>query len=270
MIVASAAVAVEVVPEAGGKIAALRHREREWLLAPVDGRPAPPRYGAAFTAGPLWGWDEMLPTIEPCGDLPDHGEVWAFPWTSVCRDGRLSCAVEGRARPYRLVRSLEVREATVVLEYRLTATERLDVLWAAHPQFVLDPAGTAVLLPPGTGELVDVSDGSRVSPAALEDPLGLVPAGAGRKLYADPDARIGTVRLVDRGGSSLSMTWDPDRLPYLGIWIDHGAHAHRPVIAIEPANGYYDSLERATALGRAAEVAPGRPLRWGLTVEAGS
>jgi hypothetical protein len=270
MIVSSAALAVEVIPEAGGKIAALRHGEREWLLAQANGRPAPPpRYGASFTAGPLWGWDEMLPTIDPCGDLPDHGEVWALPWTCAWGDGRLTCAVQGRARPYRLARSLEVREAAVVLDYELTATERMPVLWAAHPQFALDPGGTAVLLPAGAGELVDVSDGARVGPGALEKPLRLLPAGTGRKLYAEPDARLGEVTLVDRGGSWLRMTWDPDRLPYLGIWIDHGAYAHRPVVAIEPTNGYYDSLERATALGRAAEVAPGRPLRWRLRVQAG-
>ncbi|MEA2127518.1 MAG: hypothetical protein QOJ85_409 [Solirubrobacteraceae bacterium] len=267
MILQTAEIHVEIVPDAGGKLAALRHRPsgREWLLAPPGGRPAPAPYGSSFTDAPLWGWDEMLPTIEACWDLPDHGEVWALPWTGEWRDGGLRCAVEGRARPYRLVRDVAVAGATVTLAYELSATETMPVLWAAHPQFVLD--ATAVVLP--DGELMDVADGSRVAGAELLDPLRVVGAGAGRKLYADPEARVGSVALVDRAGPSLRLTWDPRQLPYLGIWVDRGVFAPRPVVVIEPASAYYDSLERAVGLGRAAQVAPGRPLRWHLTVEVG-
>jgi galactose mutarotase-like enzyme len=264
---------VEVVPEFGGKIAALCHLEsgREWLLAPPTPVAAPPRYGSTFTEAPLWGWDEMLPTIDASGDLPDHGEVWALAWNAEALDDhRLRCWVDGRALPYRLVRDLELSSSSVTLDYELSAARPFPVLWAAHPQFVLDPDGTQLRLPAAAGELLDVDGGARVATAALVDPLEAVVAGRGRKLYVDPDARAGTATLADRRGPWLRLTWDPHELPYLGIWIDHGAYASRPVIAIEPSSGYYDSLERAVTLGRAAVVGPHHTLRWRLHVELGT
>jgi galactose mutarotase-like enzyme len=272
---ASDEVRLTVVPQAGAKIASLEHLPsgREWLLSPGRRRPPPPRYGAGFTSVPLWGWDEMLPTIDPCGDLPDHGEVWALPWSvEDDGDGRLRCAVSGRRLAYRIVRDIAVRGNRIRLHYELSASTPMAILWAAHPQFTLED-GTRLALPAAVRRLVDVTGGEETrdeQPAALEQPLSTVAPGAGRKLYADPRTTVGTVSLEDRAGPWLRMTWDPEQLPYLGVWIDHGAFAPRPVVAIEPANGYYDSLERAIRLRRAAQVTPERPLRWSLELELGT
>ena len=104
-----------VVPDRGARMISLRHRraDREWLLAAADKPVAPPAYGDPFIAADVAGWDEMMPTIDPCvvtrkgGDggetliyLPDHGELWATPWSVVCADDRhVVTEVGGRALP---------------------------------------------------------------------------------------------------------------------------------------------------------------------------
>lgn len=63
------------------------------------------------------------------------------------------------------------------------------------------------------------------------------------------------------------MRWSAE-CPDLGIWFDRGAYSPLPVIALEPATAYYDSLERAVHLGRAPTVGPGRPLTWWVELDA--
>ena len=278
---------VVVLPRRGAKIASLRHRSRrrEWLEQPAADLHDPPAYGSAFTDAGMFGWDEMLPTIDassyPDGEhrgvpLPDHGEVWTLPWETRLAGESLVCSTSGRALPYRVTRTMRVQDARLQLEYELSATGTapLWLLWAAHPQFAVDTRSTRIVLPADVHQLLNVwpnIEPERVewpSPD-LESTRGL-PGGAGRKLYALPDAKIGTAGLIDADGSWLQLAWDSALVPYLGIWLDNGAYAQHPVIALEPATGFYDDLARAVSNQRTTQVHPERPLRWSLEVRLGS
>jgi galactose mutarotase-like enzyme len=278
---------VVVLPRRGAKIASLRHRPsgREWLEQPAGDLRDPPAYGTAFADADMFGWDEMLPTITassyPDGEhrglpLPDHGEVWTLPWETRTGGETLVCSTAGRALPYRVTRTLRLEGARLQLEYELSAigTSPLWLLWAAHPQFAVDGRGTRIVLPAELHQLLnvwpDVEPGYVPWPNAdFESTRGL-PSGAGRKLYALPDANVGTAGLIDTDGSWLRLTWDPRLVPYLGIWLDNGAFARHPVIALEPATGFYDDLALAVSNQRAPQVHPVRPLRWSLEVNLGS
>ncbi|HVS06160.1 MAG TPA: hypothetical protein VHK65_08330 [Candidatus Dormibacteraeota bacterium] len=278
---------VLVLPRRGAKIASLRHRPsgREWLEQPVGELRGPPTYGSAFIDAGLFGWDEMLPTIigatYPDGDyqgtpLPDHGEVWALPWETTSAGEVLVCSTAGRALPYRVTRTMRVEGAWLELQYDLSATgpTPLWLLWAAHPQFVVGETGTRIVLPAEVDELVDVTPGKAPENVhwpgpEVESTRGL-PRGGGRKLYALPDAKIGTAGLIDGDGPWLRLAWDPEPVPYLGIWLDNGAYARNPVIALEPSTGYYDDLRLAVSNQRVPHIRPGRSLRWSLEVTLGS
>jgi galactose mutarotase-like enzyme len=276
---------VVVLPQRGGKIASLRQRAtgREWLEQPEGELRDPPDYGSPFAEAEMFGWDEMLPTIVsssyPDGEyrgtrLPDHGELWALPWEVRAEGETLVCSTAGRALPYQLTRAMSVERSRLYLEYELSVTGRssLWLLWAAHPQFAVELA-TRVVLPTEVRQLLDVWPSPE--PAAvswpspdIESTAGLA-AGAGRKLYALPDAKIGTAALVDADGAWLQLEWDPTIVPYLGIWLDNGAFARHPVIALEPTNGFYDDLAQAAKDHRVPQVHPGSPLRWSIEVRLG-
>ncbi|HEY4748025.1 MAG TPA: hypothetical protein VIH38_10675, partial [Steroidobacteraceae bacterium] len=200
---------VVVLPKRGAKIASLRHRPsgREWLLQPQDRLADPPRYGSGFTQTEMFGWDEMLPTIDrtayPGGEhratpLPDHGEVWAVPWETRLVGEALICSTSGRALPYQVARTMRVEGPRLTLEYQLSAAGSgpLWLLWAAHPQFAVAVRGTRIVLPAPVSRLLNVWPSRPPQTVAWPSPdaesIAGVPGGAGRKFYALPDAAIAT------------------------------------------------------------------------------
>ena len=171
--------------------------------------------------------------------------------------------------PYRFERRILPTPSGLRLEYTAEALdEPIPFLWAAHPQFAA-PAGTRVELPSEVDEVVDVMDPSL--PASVWSSelatIDTVAEGGCRKVYVAPDTAVDRASLVRADGSSLTLRWSA-ACPYLGIWFDAGAYSAQPVIALEPATAYFDSLETAVRLGRAPILEPGHAAAWWVELEA--
>jgi galactose mutarotase-like enzyme len=298
----SAALRAVVVPRLGAKIVSLLDKRSgtEWLAGPGSRAVKPLAYGAAFEKQDMSGWDEMFPTISACAypgpgaahgaPLPDHGEVWALPWAvEEANAGRLRLSVQGRALPYHLARTLAfVAPDTLALHYELVnlGSDPLAYIWAAHPQFDCG-AGAQIVLPPGVTQVCNVlppawgwgepearyawpqatgMDGTR----RQIDQVGGPERRQARKFYVLPDERIGSAALVRQpAGPWLRLAWEPDAVPYFGLWVDEGALHHQAVAALEPATGFYDSLALAWAQQRVAVLGPGQSTAWTLIVQMG-
>ncbi|HEY3343679.1 MAG TPA: hypothetical protein VGJ97_02060 [Anaerolineaceae bacterium] len=293
---------VVIVPSMGAKIVSLvdRRRGSEWLIGPGARPFKPAEYGAVFTDQDMSGWDEMFPTISACAypgpnalhgaSLPDHGEVWALPWQIVPSEpGSLSLAVSGRALPYRLTRTADFPEpGSLRLRYTLqnNDADAMPYLWAAHPQFTCGPDGQVVLpdevrqvvntLPAEWGwgapetrfdwPAASALDGSPVR----ADLVGAPDLRRGRKLFALPHVRPSWAAVLRRDtGLWLRFEWDPQRVPYLGVWVDEGAFNHASVAAPEPMTAWYDNLALAHSTGHAAILPGGETHAWTLTVRLG-
>jgi galactose mutarotase-like enzyme len=281
------ALEVHVDAMRGGKLTSLEDRRsgRQWLLPSERAVGRPAGYGATFVDVELSGWDEMVPTIDACRldasqdgiALPDHGEVWSVAWdTVVADDRRITMRVDGRALPYTLERTIEVLEpARLRMSYRLRnrGERAFPVLWAAHPQFVWEP-GSRLELPPQVDRVLDLTDGDEPGEAPWDDTratfLDRIGRGEGHKVWTLPGQAPAWSRLRDPDGGSLTLHVDPTVVPYLGIWWDSGMHAPVPVVALEPATGYYDDLGFAAAAGRVPWSAPGDELSWDLEVALGA
>src|SRR6266699_867314 len=90
-----------------------------------------------FVNGGAWGWDEMVPTVEATGSLPDHGEAWRVPWEVVTSD-ESECVMraEGHAVSWRLERRLQLGDV-VRASYSLSNAGATEIpgYWCAHPLF---------------------------------------------------------------------------------------------------------------------------------------
>lgn len=294
---------VVVIPLLGAKIVSLLDKRTggEWLAGPGTRPLKPLEYGAAFERQDMSGWDEMFPTISACPypgpgpahgvALPDHGEVWALPWTvEEAAAGSLRLSVAGRALPYTLARTLSLSAPdTLLFQYHLTNhdPEPLPYLWTAHPQFACG-AGARIVLPPevtqvcnalppawGWGEperrfgwpLAQRVDGQ---PQRIDEVRGPAQRQA-RKFYTLPDAHIGSAAVVrEETGDWLHLAWNPDAIPYFGLWVDEGRLHHEAVAAPEPATGFYDSLARAFEKQEVQVLGPGATTTWSLTAQVGS
>jgi galactose mutarotase-like enzyme len=293
---------VAMVPEMGAKLVSIfdKRSQREWLVGPGQRPFKKVPYGAAFQEQDMSGWDEMFPTISACDypgsgarhlALPDHGEVWTLAWkVEQASAGKISLSVDGPALPYRLTRVAELTEADVLqLTYHLVnlGLESLPYLWAAHPQFACGP-DAQIRLPDQVTTVLNAlpetwgwgdpetyfdwpealtPDGRRVRLDRVGPP-GLQRA---RKFFAPPETQVAWAGLVRWPARDwLRMEWDPDCIPYLGLWVDEGAISTESVAAPEPMTGFYDNLAVAWNKKRVSILEPGASQSWTLRLRVGT
>lgn len=289
------------VPGMGAKIVSIfdKRMGREWLLPPPNRPFRPAAYGAVFIEQDMSGWDEMYPTIDEClyplaGEhagklLPDHGEVWAIPWTLVNgKADEIRLEVTGRALPYRLTRTISFIEAAKLrFAYTVENLSDQDLIgfWTAHPQFVVDTETRIVLSPEVTTVLNVVGDSHwgeigkayawrepvpHAGDAIYLDRVSLPTRRDCRKIYLPPEQAISWAALHNLSdGSLLRLSWDAAVVPYFGIWVDEGTYTPLSTAALEPSTGYYDSLTTALENKRVPTVPARGSLEWYLDVECG-
>jgi len=292
---------VVIVPSLGAKIVSIYDKRLsfEWLVGPQ--RPLQPViYGSSFVAQDMSGWDEMFPTINACdyplpgeyagGFLPDHGEVWSLPWQVESQEAAgLVLRVDGVALPYCLRRRAAlVSPGVLLLEYQLenTGIAPFAYLWAAHPQYFAGEQ-PAIVTHESATQVVNVLPGEVWGAAGERYPWPHPRSKDGRlwelerirsadnhdcrKFYLPPESPIPWAALVNQHlGCSLRMEWSPAELPYFGIWVDEGTYNPQAVVALEPSNGYYDSLDVAIRNRRVSIIEGGTRHAWSLVVRLGA
>ncbi len=193
-------------PERGGRIISLR-LDGEELLDQGIGVDQPT--AKSFVEGGAWGWDEMVPNLEPTGELPDHGEAWRLPW-DVLDEGLMRC--RGRLLPWELLRRIELDDAVrVAYRYRNTGTEPQLAYWCAHPLFRYEPG---------------MEIGAEV-PGTLRE-------GASTKIFL-PAGSVDHIVLGWRSGKRIEVRWDATLTPNVAIWMCNGDLGGYRQIAVEPA-----------------------------------
>jgi galactose mutarotase-like enzyme len=288
---------VEVLPELGGKISSLRRKWVELLQAPLQ--PYMRRTSTmAFAESDASGWDECLPSVSACElagpsgqiQVPDHGEFWRLP-CSVERigSGEVRLSATGVVLPLHFERTLRLEDKTLRMEYRLENVSKLDVpyMWSAHPLFCVD-AGDVIVLPSSVHRVsVEGSAYERLGakgsvhhwPVATlrgGEKIDLRCAGdvsdnTGDKLYAAAP-REGWAAIERRqAGVRLQVEFDPDLLPWLGMWLCYGGWpegytSRQQCVAIEPCTAPADSLAETLDKGFARVLTPGQTSCWWMAI----
>jgi hypothetical protein len=257
-----------LTPQCGGRIVSILDDSGvEWLIA-NDVWNTPPSLQTSFTDRPVGGWDEMLPTIDPCtlgaSQLPDHGDLWRAPWHGTPLD---ALTVDAVSLPIRLRRRVSAIPDGFRLSYSAESTgDTVPFLWAAHP-LLNAPRGSHIVLPELVTSVVDVLGSKDI--LAISRPMlevdSLAPGG-NRKLVLPQGVRASWAMLVRGDGHALRLGWDPALIPHLGLYFDACAHTPEPAIAIEPGIGWYDRLDRAVDNRSARWIEPGSPWSWWLDV----
>ncbi len=261
--------AVVVVPARGGKISSLRMADGWEWLAQGDGR-APAPAPASFESAEMCGWDECAPTIERSrtarGTIAgDHGDAWCLPWQEVASD-RL--AVTLASVDVRFERAIAISaDGTVTLSYRVTAgSEPAALLWAAHPLFRVGPRDRIVIDAQAPLWAVSGEQARRED----RDPDASLNARRSRgdiaKFYTDPVENPRWARIDRHGGRGLRISWRGSAIRTVGVWIDRARIATENVVALEPATGWYDSLERAVRRRVVLTLATGESQEWSVEI----
>jgi len=298
-------VRVAFVPASGGCMTELtdlragRQLLRRPQEVPSDRRSA--SYGDDFAAGDPSGFDECFPTVAPStyrfdgrsGEgvaLPDHGELWARPWTWSKTGQGLRLSIDGVRLDYRFEKEVWLEGRRVHLRYRLQSREAcaFPYIWSAHPLLKVEP-GMRIALPPevervrieSTTTLAlgapstyrswphlagsDGPDYARVQPRSMGQAIKcFTPAlkEKGAALHGPGDA-----------GEILRLRFGGDRPLHLGLWLCYGGwppgdeKEWHHTIALEPATAPYDALDEAAAQGACPVLQPGGRHEWKLELE---
>lgn len=292
-------IAVTIVPREGGRIASLRSLQSglEFLTQARPGRPViEPGLEASFQRGPCAGAEECLPTVGPCADCtggpaPDHGDFWQVPWQVDSLVGRrLEMHAVGFSRPLRLERVIEVNDASLLLSYRVVniGPQPLSFLYAWHPLFAVE-AGDRVVLPPEVGDVtLSYSRDEVLGPEgrdilwpvlqskkdARDLSVALAPHRQTAEMIYTRRLHVGRCGLFRQNqGQGVIVSFDPSRLPYLGIWLCFGGwpvsgvEPKQVAIALEPTTAPCNTLAAAERAGLAISLAPECFFAWKLQVD---
>lgn len=287
--ISSPALAVTVVPELGGKIVSLydRSARREWCWRPDEKiRLFANRLGDSFDESPLTGIDECFPTIESCRvkdrELPCHGELWSAQWT-VSAEGDISIAC--RTSPFSLQRRLTLEGNRLSLHYALEnlGHEPENFVWAFHPllrvserdQLQLPDEVSTLTIESALGSPADEAGGTwmwpRPFPGFTLDRFELGENLQGRFKGFTGRLSEGRATLANTfSGESLTLTWNVEANPYLGVWMTRGGYrGHHHIVALEPTNAPTDSLARVP-LDHTRRILPGEKRQWEVHLQTGS
>jgi len=267
-------VELAVVPELGAKIISLKNLRtgREWMWHPAGGLKLFQNWlGDDFSNSPLVGMDECLPTISSCvwrgRKLADHGEVWTAAWevdADAWKSGCLRTSVKLKTSPFDFVRTIELHENEVRLNYQLTnrSSEPEYFLWAMHPLLRLQP-DDYLALPKSTRALWNGFDWIDAIDSA-------VPKGNCSKLIGGPITEgVAGIR-NRRTGDRLQFEWSPSENNALGLWLTRGGwHGHHH-FAMEPTNAGADALADAVAREWCGTLAGASSTAWQVLFRMGT
>ncbi len=278
---------VEIVPAAGARTASILFKSADCeLLWQNTGKVhAPVSYAQPFPDGEKAGFDEMFPTINKClcpdfpwrgVELPDHGEVWAIPWSDEKRTEDVVFSVFGVRLPYRLSKRVRLEGSSIKTVYRVENLSPFPMpfLYAAHPLFNVDKDDRIIVPDNLTSVInavpsVDLPDYGREYGWTKEfSDMPEKTCDGYRKYYFRQKNTAGwSVLRREKQGFEIKMSVSADKLPWLGIWMNSGGWDSQYNLALEPASAPMDDPVAARAWGNESVLSPCEVREWALDIE---
>lgn len=269
---------VTVLPDLGGKIASLYSRETEFeAAAQWNGSYRLPSFGDAFSAFDSSGIDDAFPNIdsEEYEEFfyPDHGAVWSSQMAAREEAGRLVLETYLTAFGCVYQKEFSLMDSTLRVHYRITSKNpkrELPYIWTLH-DLIRYEKGMCLVLPEEIREVL-ITCGSRqgstitVEHSAFDIDKALKQSEDGMvKFYSLTPVRSGRCGyLFPSYHTGLMLSYDPEILPYLGLWITAGGYRGDYNCALEPSTGFYDSVSTAEKTNTLRRLSPGGTLEFDM------
>lgn len=282
------------LPAHGGKIVSLYRKDRDFelLFQNPRSRYRKAKPGAPFGDYEACGFDDAFPNIDAGRvqtargeiDYFDHGEIWSAPFDFAVEPGGVRLTYSSPFLGYRYQKRLALEGDALTLHYSISNESAFSFpcIWACHCLVNVHP-GMRILFPRGTARVRNVFDSPLLGEAGALYRFPVDQAADGERYdFSKPlDARrasmlkIYCAEAVQEGicgyryeeqGVEAAFFYDETKLPYLGFWATAGGYRGDVNCALEPANGFYDSIELAQKNGKCGELLPGEMLEFSLQI----
>ncbi len=273
------------LPDNGGKLVSIKDKSgREWLAQDENPHYIPIRLGDSYVEGEVSGADEMFPTIDPCVcdgyEYPCHGEVCRVSHSFEESEGRAVMTYTSAECGYKYTKTVsENIDGGGCVEYtieNLRDTE-LPCLWALHTMFAATDGGR-VFAGIGQEETIEIMFDETNRFGKRGDVLKLdgqslisspfVPGGEAYKYYLTDKLREGYCGYFDeKAGAGIKLSYDPNALPYLGVWMNNGGFKNMYNAAVEPCNIPYDTPVEAGKRGINFAILPKSKISFKIDID---
>jgi galactose mutarotase-like enzyme len=283
-------ITVTVIPELGGKIASIFFKPKRFELLFGSANYRTPKLYDNFANFDASGFDDAFPSINceevEVGDrkitYPDHGEVWSMSFDYSIKDNSLILSSKSDILPYLFKKSITIDNTEITVSYDIKNIEiyAFPCIYTMHcllncredmqfflPKTVkkienvidsnlLGKIGTMHNFPETTTLNGDVYRLDRVFPkSALKC----------EKYYVKDEIINGVCGVYyPTENVYLSILFDTDTLPYLGFWVTEGGFRGDYNCALEPSNGYYDSISVAKENHKLFTLHPEQSLKFDI------
>lgn len=235
---------ITILPELGGKIIEYKSIEGYQPIFNKSEYKVP--LTSNFADYDTSGIDDCLPTIDKCyiekfaTFLPDHGEVWYSNMKMEdIGDDFIELSIELKTLPLKFKKRISISNYDLNIDYEVQSlADNVPFLWAFHGLMNLD---NCKKIHTYLKNIIQV-DGATL-PENINN-LMEYKKDKYYKFYYDEIVNEGKISL-EYEDFYLHYNYDATKLKYLGVWITTGGFKNECNIAIEPCNGYYDSLEKA-------------------------
>jgi hypothetical protein len=245
------------------------------LLTSEPSRFIPPvRFFGEYETRPVYGYDDCFPTFDACRypgrlfECRDHGELCWQKWRVEKADGKLTFTTDCLNPEITFTRIMEFKANKLewLFEVKNTSNKKVPFLHVMHALLPLREIQNLEI--PHSGPAID-----EISMAATEfDSSGLVShliniqPGKFRMLLLR-DLKEGKVSAGFRNGLSLTINFNPEMFPTLGIWWNNAGYPEENGIrriecAFEPIPGTCSDLSRSFDDGIFLQADPGHTISW--------
>ncbi len=286
---------VIVVPDLGGKIASLVKKDKNFELFfqhKNEFFSEPVLYDdfAEFDAS---GFDDCFPSVDSSivnvngGEIkyPDHGEIWSKSMNYEISDNVLKLECDSEILPYTYEKKISIDGDSVSIDYRIvnTGTYGFPYIWTMHG-LVKCEEDIKIFFPAGTKEIINVQSSEVFGkPGALHtfpdttlssgeiyslDRVESPDAGETKKFYVNSVLSEGKCGVYYPSKDvHYTVYFDKEKVPYLGLWITEGGFRGDYNLALEPSNGFYDSIDIAAKNRKLNYLQPGDKLEFKIEIE---
>ncbi|GMQ56664.1 hypothetical protein AN1V17_10580 [Vallitalea sediminicola] len=273
-----------ILPELGGKIASFYHKDKkfELLFQNKSDKYLNPDMYDDFSLYDASGFDDCFPSVEEgFGDFgsekikyPDHGEIWSSNMDYKISGNEIKLNYVSQLLPYTYEKSIRIDKNSILIDYSIKniGSKVIDCFYTMHCLIHCEE-DMILKFPVDTRKVINVIDSNYLGKKGEIHTFPVTKRDTGESYSLDhvksPDSnRYEKYYVVDKikdgicgayypsKGIEFITKYDVAKLPYLGFWVTEGGYRGDYNCALEPSNGFYDSMKNVYEKNKFLKLEP--------------
>lgn len=238
-------------------------------------------YNGSYVDSECSAFDDMFPTIDPYTPTsgaykgityPDHGETCRLDFDVREVGGKAVLSAEPKLFDVLYEKTVyPTGDGGIRIDYSIhnKKDEPFDFIWAGHVMLKGED-GMRLITPFSEDapiETVFATEGYNPSELPRDTLLGFKAGrGAAYKFYYLDKMREGRFSVKYADGRELAFSFDEEKLPYLGVWINNGEFQNIYNIAPEPCTAPFDAPDKALLKGYSSKIGANEKFEFSIKI----